>query len=53
MKKYVAIALLTGAFFTSCGEYNKVLKSKDSDYKYEAAKSYFGDGEYTKAAALL
>ena len=53
MKKYIAIALLTGAFFTSCGEYNKVLKSKDSDYKYEAAKSYFGDGEYTKAAALL
>lgn len=53
MKKYIAIALLTGAFFTSCGEYNKVLKSTDHDYKYEAAKSYFGDGQYTKAATLL
>ena len=53
MKKYVAIALLTGAFFTSCGDYNKVLKSRDSDYKYEAAKSYFGNGQYTKAITLL
>lgn len=53
MKKYIAIALLTGAFFTSCGEYNKVLKSTDYDYKYEAAKSYFGKGQYGKAATLL
>ena len=27
MKKYIAIALISGAFLTSCGEYNKVLKS--------------------------
>ena len=53
MKKYIAIALLTGAFFTSCGEYNKIMKSADYDYKYEAAKSYFGDGQYTKAATIL
>ena len=53
MKKYIAIALLSGAFFTSCGEYNKVLKSTDHVYKYEAAKSYFGNGQYTKAATLL
>ena len=53
MKKYIAIALLSGAFFTSCGEYNKVLKSNSYEYKYEAAKSYFGKGEYTKAATLL
>jgi len=53
MKKYIAIALLSGAFFTSCGEYNKVLKSTDPYYRYEAAKSYFGKGQYTKAATLL
>ncbi|MBR5541518.1 MAG: outer membrane protein assembly factor BamD [Bacteroides sp.] len=53
MKKYIAIALLSGAFFTSCGEYNKVLKSTDYEYKYEAAKSYFGKGQYTKATTLL
>ena len=53
MKKYIAIALLSGAFFTSCGDYNKVLKSTDPYYKYEAAKGYFGKGEYSKAATLL
>ena len=53
MKKYIAIALLSGAFLSSCGEYNRVLKSTDYEYKYEAAKSYFGKGQYTKASALL
>lgn len=54
MKKYIIIALVSsGTLFTSCGEYNKVLKSTDYEYKYEAAKSYFGKGQYTKAATLL
>jgi len=53
MKKYIAIALLSGAFFTSCGEYHNVMKSTDTEQKYEAAKSYFGNGQYTKAAAIL
>ena len=54
MKKYIIlIALLAGTFFTSCGEYNKVLKSSDYEYKYEAAKSYFGKGQYVKAASIL
>ena len=53
MKKYIAIALLSGAFLTSCGEYNRILKSADYEYKYEAAKSYFGKGQYTKASTLL
>ena len=53
MKKYIAIALLSGAFLTSCGEYNRILKSADYEYKYEAAKSYFGKGQYTKASTIL
>ena len=53
MKKYIAIALLSGAFLTSCGEYNKVIKSTDYINKYEAAKSYFGQGQYLKATTLL
>ena len=53
MKKYIVLALIAGAFFSSCGEYIKVLKYADYEYKYEAAKSYFGKGEYTKAASLL
>ena len=53
MKKYIAIALLSGAFLASCGEYNKLIKSTDYINKYEAAKSYFGEGQYIKATTLL
>lgn len=53
MKKYIIIALVSGSVLTSCGEYNKVLKSTDYEYKYEAAKSYFGKGQNTKAVAIL
>lgn len=53
MKKYIIISLVSGSVLTSCGEYNKVLKSTDYEYKYEAAKSYFGKGQNTKAAAIL
>ena len=53
MEKYIIIALVSGSVLTSCGEYNKVLKSTDYEYKYEAAKSYFGKGQNTKAAAIL
>ena len=53
MKKYIILALVSGSVLTSCGEYNKLLKSTDYEYKYEAAKSYFGKGQNTKAAAIL
>ena len=53
MKKYIIIALVSGSVLTSCGEYNKVLKSTDYENNYEAAKSYFGKGQNTKAAAIL
>lgn len=53
-KNYFIIALLAAALgLTSCGEYNKLLKSTDYDYKYEAAKSYFAKGQYNRAATLL
>ena len=53
-KNYFIIALLAAALgLTSCGEYNKLLKSTDYEYKYEAAKSYFAKGQYNRAATLL
>lgn len=39
--------------FSSCNEYNNVLKSDDYDYKYEAAKSYYTQGKFTKAFTVL
>lgn len=53
MKKYIVLALLSAGVFSSCGEYNKVLKSTDYEYKYEAAKSYFAKGQNSKAATIL
>ncbi len=38
---------------TSCGDYNKVLKSQDYSYRYEAAKEYFFSKRYNKASVLL
>lgn len=45
------VALLL--MLTSCGEYNKLLKSNDPDEKYEYAKVYYEQGKYSRAATLL
>lgn len=37
----------------SCNSYNKLLKSSDYDYKYEAAKEYYTSGKYERAIVLL
>lgn len=53
MKKNIIIVLFTAAVLSSCGQYNKILKSTDYEYKYEAAKDYFAKGKYSRSAALL
>ncbi|WP_321480448.1 outer membrane protein assembly factor BamD [uncultured Bacteroides sp.] len=53
MKKKTIVYLLAVIMFSSCGEYNKLLKSTDYEYKYEAAKNYFAKGQYNKSATLL
>lgn len=51
----IIFVLLAGmaALFSSCGEYNRLLKSTDIDEKYEYAKVYYDNGKYTRAATLL
>ena len=53
MKKHLVVVLLAALVLSSCGEYNKVLKSTDYEYKYEVAKSYFAKGRYVRSATLL
>ena len=53
MKKVTYILLLLLVTLTSCDTYSKIFKSNDYDYRYEAAKSYYLDGKYVKAAAKL
>lgn len=53
MKKNLFVILLATLLVSSCGEYNKLLKSTDYEYKYEAAKNYFAKGKYNRSATLL
>ena len=53
MKKNLILILFTALILSSCGEYNKLLKSTDYEYKYEAAKNYFAKGQYNRGATLL
>ena len=53
MRRYIVTALLSAGLLASCGEYNKVLKSTDYEYKYEAAKAYFAKGQNGRAATVL
>ena len=52
MKRHVIILLLA-CVLVSCGEYNKVLKSQDYNYKYEYAKRAFEEKRYTQAYTIL
>ncbi len=38
---------------TSCGEYNKALKSKDVNYRFDYAKRAFDSRKFTQAASVL
>jgi len=39
--------------FSSCGEYNTLLKSNDPELRYSYAKKYFNKKKYVKSATLL
>jgi outer membrane protein assembly factor BamD len=52
MKKVVFIMMIA-VLFSSCGEYNKILKSTDYELKYSYAKKYFNKKEFSKSATLL
>ena len=54
MKKYVFILVTLVLFLSSCaGEFNKVFKTNDFDYRYEFAKQCFAEGKYQHAVTLL
>ena len=53
MKKSFLIGIVAAFVCSSCGEYNKLLKSSDYEYKYEVAKTYFANGQYSRASVLL
>lgn len=53
MKNNVFAFLLLLFVATSCGDFNKVLKSTNSEYKYEYAKKSYENKKYYRAYTLL
>lgn len=53
IKNILTFVVFTLITLSSCGEYNKLLKSNDPDEKYEYAKVYYEQGRYSRAATLL
>jgi outer membrane protein assembly factor BamD len=47
------IVLIILMLVSSCGEYEKLLKSTDIDLKKVKAKEYYDDGQYVKATELF
>jgi len=52
MKKYFAYIVVL-LIVTSCGNYQKLLKSTDPEEKLAAAKNYFLEKKYSKSSTLL
>ena len=48
-----AIILCTLLTNASCADYNRIVKTTDYEYKYEAAKQYYAEGQYNRAATIL
>lgn len=49
----VAVMAIVAVCFLGCGEYQQLLKSKDSELKYQAALQYFNNKQYVRAQTLL
>lgn len=53
MRFRIYISLIIALLTTSCGEYEKILKSTDYELKKAKAEEYFEAGKYIKATELL
>ena len=52
-KKYGLLLLTVLLISSSCGEFNKVVKSTDSDFRYKKAIEYYEIGQYSRASILF
>ncbi len=51
--KHILFVFIISILFTSCSEYQKVIKSSDYSLKYEKAKEYYNKKKYSKALPLF
>ncbi len=54
MNKFLPAILCSAMLLVvSCADYNRIVKTSDYEYKYEAAKQYYAEGQYNRAASVL
>lgn len=55
MKKipFLVVLFASVLLVSGCGEYARIQKTQDYEYKYEAAKSLYIEGKYSRASQLL
>ena len=53
IKSFSLVFALLIMILASCGDYNKILKSTDYEFKYKKAVEYYEEGEYVKAAGIF
>ncbi len=53
MRNFASIALISVLLFSSCSDYNKVVKSTDYEFKYKKALEYYEGGEFVRSSTLL
>lgn len=53
MKNLGVILVLLSIVFSGCGDYNKILKSTDYEFKYKKAVEYYEEGDYVRAGTLF
>lgn len=53
MRNFAPLVLVFLLLLSACGDYNKVVKSTDYEFKYKKAMEYYEDGEYVRSSTLL
>jgi outer membrane protein assembly factor BamD len=53
MKNLSLVLVVLSVFLSSCGSFNKIVKSTDYEYKYKKAVEFYEEGEYVKAGTLF
>lgn len=53
MRTFYFLSLLVIFFFSSCNEYQKVLKNEDVKAKYDLAERYYNEGDFKRANRLF
>lgn len=53
MKKLILLLVILAFVLAGCGNFNKIVKSKDYEFKYKKAMEFYENGEYSRAATLF